>query len=1327
MARALRDEAANQAAGAAAPGGAEPLVDLDFRRGGAAALGLVTCLRPTPGTVEDSRGVWRVVPADTPRLSDCGLLVEEARTNWIRNNAMAGAAEGTPGDLPTHWSVTLPEGCAGRVVETGTLDGIDYIDLGVTGEARGGSFAIAFEPAGAVPAAAAQAWACSAFFQVVSDDGEVPLSAPRLAVSALTATGNEIEAATVNLAPERFERAHVIMRETPAGTTSLVPHLAAGQAWSGAVDFVVRIGWPQLELGSCPTSPIRTAGATATRDADHLVAPLSVAGPCTIVAEFTAAFATIERQSERRVVWELRDGKGRTCALVAGDAAGEGHPILAIADETGRGVARSVRGFEAGALLRVGATLSSDVIESGCVALNGTPNSLLKGWLGGADAALTLGRDASGQGTFCGTLRRLTIYPRALGISELMALTRPLRGEAAVRPSRTPAQAAIPRAPEPEPEVPAAALPVEEPASARQEPGPLAAAARRLFAFRRRTDPVLDTPGPAPEPREATAPETGPREAMAAGHEPERTAPAASPEPEPEPHPALLAAQQQVSELEARLVAEQARAEALERAHQQEHAKFAEQIATLEATFLGARADTQASAQAAAETVARLAELEAARSALQADLDEARGRASELEAALTAERARAAELDERARSHEERQPQVEADLEAARRRAAEAQMQAAVEQAARTRSEAEQARLERRIESLQAGIEETRALAAASARVASEEAARAAEVEAGLRQELDEARRHGSELEAALAAERALWAEHERSAEEERAEVERRMAQLDGRAEEALARAAGMTERLTEAEARRAELAQALEEAQTLASALTAKLESEEALRTEREQAHEDERALLLRDVAALESRAAAAEERAAALDARAAELAAVLDKRNASEQGDNADLGAVAQAHHEEREALQRHVRDLQERLDEALSRAAAGADRMAALDDAQAALAERLDQARVERAELAERVEAAEAERARLERGHAEARDASAEQLAALQVRVAEALSQASAAAGALAAVEQQRAALAAALEDARRRAAEVETGARAEATLPRKAELEHKDESDPRTEELARVRTQLEALLAADSSASQVNAATIPAEPAPAQQSLDGHPVAESSPAAAEARLVAEDGPAQPTTTTEVEHQPGASSEERPRRSWRAGVALVALAAGAALGAVMVVQPQHRTAMLSAVTGVGSPPSRMALSPPYVPTDGVTFSAGFDTVRLAGLDAPSWSAACRDTGGALWPCGLRAREALIGLIKARPVTCLPAASGQQPLAASCALDGQDLGAMLVEQGWARPSDAKAYTVEAAEARRTRRGLWATGEWGASAEPSRTVGEAAGAGGRS
>ncbi len=81
---------------------------------------------------------------------------------------------------------------------------------------------------------------------------------------------------------------------------------------------------------------------------------------------------------------------------------------------------------------------------------------------------------------------------------------------------------------------------------------------------------------------------------------------------------------------------------------------------------------------------------------------------------------------------------------------------------------------------------------------------------------------------------------------------------------------------------------------------------------------------------------------------------------------------------------------------------------------------------------------------------------------------------------------------------------------------------------------------------------------------------------------------------------------------------------------------------------------------------------------------------------------------------------------MTCLPADAGGQPQPASCTLDGRDLGALLVEDGWARPLDGEAYAAQAAEARRSRRGLWATGEWGASGRPSRTVGDASRAAGR-
>ena len=80
--------------------------------------------------------------------------------------------------------------------------------------------------------------------------------------------------------------------------------------------------------------------------------------------------------------------------------------------------------------------------------------------------------------------------------------------------------------------------------------------------------------------------------------------------------------------------------------------------------------------------------------------------------------------------------------------------------------------------------------------------------------------------------------------------------------------------------------------------------------------------------------------------------------------------------------------------------------------------------------------RVEAGEAQRAALERGNAEARDALTQQLAALQLRVTEALSQAAAAAADLGALEDQRAALAASLDEARRSASEAQAAVHAEA---------------------------------------------------------------------------------------------------------------------------------------------------------------------------------------------------------------------------------------------------------------------------------------------------
>ena len=69
-----------------------------------------------------------------------GLLVEEQRTNSIRNNTMVGAVAGTPGTLPTNWStfITGATGISREVVGTGVESGINYLDLRFFGTSTGG-------------------------------------------------------------------------------------------------------------------------------------------------------------------------------------------------------------------------------------------------------------------------------------------------------------------------------------------------------------------------------------------------------------------------------------------------------------------------------------------------------------------------------------------------------------------------------------------------------------------------------------------------------------------------------------------------------------------------------------------------------------------------------------------------------------------------------------------------------------------------------------------------------------------------------------------------------------------------------------------------------------------------------------------------------------------------------------------------------------------------------------------------------------------------------------------------------------------------------------
>jgi endonuclease YncB( thermonuclease family) len=101
----------------------------------------------------------------------------------------------------------------------------------------------------------------------------------------------------------------------------------------------------------------------------------------------------------------------------------------------------------------------------------------------------------------------------------------------------------------------------------------------------------------------------------------------------------------------------------------------------------------------------------------------------------------------------------------------------------------------------------------------------------------------------------------------------------------------------------------------------------------------------------------------------------------------------------------------------------------------------------------------------------------------------------------------------------------------------------------------------------------------------------------------------------------------------------------------------------------------------------------------------IRLEGIAARSPDETCKTEGGKTWPCGAKARAALVQLIRARAVTCtLPPGGETKDFAASCNVMGQDLSTWLVRRGWAAPQAGSGPELaKALEAAKTERlGLW-------------------------
>jgi hypothetical protein len=259
------------------------LLDFDFVNGvyrqdgvgaNSAISNFITTTRASVGYADDQLGNWTSFSANTPRAvtpGGKGLLVEEARTNSIRNNSMQGAVVGSPGTLPTNWQ-TLNAGLTVSVVNLGTESGIDFIDVRFSGTTTSTVANIRFETNTQITAAQNNVWSGSLFAYLIGGSLTNITGGPFLSVYSRNSGGTALSEQDVLLsltsASLGLKRATNVYTLPDATTARVSSGLSFNFSNGVAIDVTFRIGWPQLELGAFATSPIRTTNAAATRAAD---------------------------------------------------------------------------------------------------------------------------------------------------------------------------------------------------------------------------------------------------------------------------------------------------------------------------------------------------------------------------------------------------------------------------------------------------------------------------------------------------------------------------------------------------------------------------------------------------------------------------------------------------------------------------------------------------------------------------------------------------------------------------------------------------------------------------------------------------------------------------------------------------------------------------------------------------------------------------------------------------------------------------------------------------------------------------------------------------
>ena len=248
---------------------------------------LLTFARASTATYFDATGTMQTAAINAPRWDYDpvthalrGLLLEDQRTNGVRNSTGQGAVVGTPGTMPTNWSLGLgATTLSQQIVGTGTEGGIAYVDFRVFGTvATNATIALVPEANNVISGTNGQAFTTSLYWSLVggSFNGVTLIQS---AIRELTSGGalvkdNLLAFATPAAGALASQRTLASIALNGGGTTAFAqPRYNFTVSNGAAVDFTIRIGGTQFEGGAFATSYIPTTTAAVTRSIDSCLVP----------------------------------------------------------------------------------------------------------------------------------------------------------------------------------------------------------------------------------------------------------------------------------------------------------------------------------------------------------------------------------------------------------------------------------------------------------------------------------------------------------------------------------------------------------------------------------------------------------------------------------------------------------------------------------------------------------------------------------------------------------------------------------------------------------------------------------------------------------------------------------------------------------------------------------------------------------------------------------------------------------------------------------------------------------------------------------------------